>query len=233
MHICIKNLHILPFINIFCNRIIYSRKELYMATTAEFWDKVSIKYSKKAVPSEEIYQEKLRRTRLLLNEHSVVMEFGCGTGTTSLIHSPFVKNIVAYDYSPEMIRIANKKKKDKNISNVDFKVKAVEEILFQHEEFDLIMAHSILHLTKNNNDILKNVYKALKPGGFFVSSSGCIKEMNLLIRNIIPLMTFMGKAPYVDQFTSDELIELHKKVGFKIIDPWKYKKGELFLIAQK
>ena len=46
-------------------------------------------------------------------------------------------------------------------------------------------------------------------------------------------MTSIGKAPEVTAFTSDELIELHKKTGFKIFDVWKYKKGELFLIAQK
>ena len=161
------------------------------------------------------------------------MEFGCGTGTTSLIHSPQVKKIVASDYSPEMIRIANDKKKERQVDNVIFEVKSVEETPFHSESYDVIMAHSILHLTQNNEEIIKNVYKALKPEGYFVSSSGCIKEMNFLIRQIIPFMTSIGKAPETTKFSSDELIELHKKTGFKIYDAWKYKKGELFLIARK
>ena len=70
-----------------------------MTTTSEFWDKISQKYAKKAVPSQEIYEEKLSRTQKLFHKDSIVMEFGCGTGTTSLIHSPHVKEIVAYDYS--------------------------------------------------------------------------------------------------------------------------------------
>lgn len=208
-------------------------KELYMTTTSEFWDNISMKYAKKAVPSEEIYQEKLKRTQKLFNPDSIVMEFGCGTGTTSLIHSPHVKEIVAYDYSPGMIEIANKKKLDQKIENLSFEVKSVEEIPFHKDTYDVIMAHSILHLTQNNEQILKNANLALKPGGYFVSSSGCIKEMNILIRNIIPFMTSIGKAPEITKFTADELINLHKKVGFKIYDSWKYKKGELFLIAQK
>ncbi len=204
-----------------------------MGTTADFWDRVSFKYSNKDVPSEDIYQEKLKRTQKLFKNNSIVMEFGCGTGTTSLIHAPYVKEIISYDYSPGMISIANKKKDDQQITNVTFEIKSVEDIPFHHETYDIIMAHSILHLTQNNETILKNVYESLVPGGFFVSSSGCIKEMNFLIRKIIPFMTSIGKAPDITLFSADELIELHKVTGFKLYDVWKYKKGELFLIAQK
>ena len=208
-------------------------RERCVNTNAEFWDKISIKYSKKSVPSQDIYKEKLDRTQKLFNQESVVMEFGCGTGTTSLIHSSHVKNIVAYDYSRGMINIANQKKREQNVNNVSFEVRSVEDIPFQTEAYDVIMAHSVLHLTQNNEQILENVYRALKPGGFFVSSSGCIKEMNFMIRGIIPVLESMGKAPKITPFTANELIELHKKSGLKVYDSWNYKKGELFLIAQK
>ena len=161
------------------------------------------------------------------------MEFGCGTGTTALIHAPHVKEIIAYDYSPGMIDLANQKKNEQQVTNVRFEVKSVEDIPFHTETYDVIMAHSILHLTQNNEQIIKKAYEALKPNGYLVSSSGCIKEMNFLIRNLIPILTSVGKAPQITNFTADELIDLHKRCGFKVYDAWKYKKGELFLIAQK
>lgn len=204
-----------------------------MTTSADFWDNISKKYARKSVPSEEVYQEKLKRTQKLFKPDSKVMEFGCGTGTTSLIHAPFVESIIAYDYSPEMIAIANEKKKAQKIENVSFEVKAVEEIPPTLEAFDVIMGHSILHLTQNNEKILENVFASLKPRGFFISSSGCVAEMNFLIRKILPFMTSIKKAPEITVFSSDELIDLHKRIGFKVYDAWKYKKGELFLIAQK
>ena len=204
-----------------------------MSTAAKFWDKVSLKYAKKAVPSEAIYEEKLKRTQKLFNKDSIVMEFGCGTGSTSLIHSPFVEEIIAYDYSKGMIDIANQRKNEQKVENVTFEVKSVEEIPFHTETYDVIMAHSILHLTQNNEQVLKNAYDALMPGGYLVSSSGCIKEMNLFIRGLLPLLTSVGKAPEITNFTADELIDLHKRIGFKVYDAWKYKKGELFLIAKK
>lgn len=204
-----------------------------MSSSSEFWDKVSRKYANRSVPSQEIYQEKLRRTQKLFQKDSTVMEFGCGTGTTSLIHAEFVKNITAYDYSSQMILIANEKKKIAQIENVSFEVMAIEDIPKTPDAYDVIMGHSVLHLTKNNEVILKNVYDSLKHGGFFVSSSGCIKEMNFIIRKILPFLSYIGKAPEITIFSSEELINLHKKVGFKIYDIWKYKNGELFLIAQK
>lgn len=57
--------------------------------------------------------------------------------------------------------------------------------------------------------------------------------MNFIIRKILPFLSYIGKAPEITIFSSEELINLHKKVGFKIYDIWKYKNGELFLIAQK
>ncbi|MDA8793740.1 class I SAM-dependent methyltransferase [Bacteriovoracaceae bacterium] len=204
-----------------------------MITTASFWDKVSLKYSKKAVPNENIYQEKLKRTQELFPKDAQVLEFGCGTGTTSLIHAPFVKQIQAYDYSPGMIQIANEKKVQQSINNVSFDIKAVDDISFKKNNYDVIMAHSILHLTENNLEILKKVHSSLKSGGYFVSSSGCLKDMNFLIRAVLPFLKAIGKAPFVNQFSAQELIQLHEEVGFKNLKPWHYQKGELFLIAQK
>jgi cyclopropane fatty-acyl-phospholipid synthase-like methyltransferase len=35
-----------------------------------------------------------------------LLEFGCGTGGTAIIHAPHVKHIRAIDISPRMIEIA-------------------------------------------------------------------------------------------------------------------------------
>ena len=49
------------------------------------------------------------------------------------------------------------------IINVTFEVKAIDEIQFHNETFDVTMAHSILHLIQKNEQILKKVYQSLKP----------------------------------------------------------------------
>jgi len=41
------------------------------------------------------------------------LEFGCGTGSTALLHASFVKHMTATDISDEMIEIAKQKAKMK------------------------------------------------------------------------------------------------------------------------
>ena len=204
------------------------------ASDVKFWDNTSKKYSLKPVPSEEIYQQKLEITRGYLNANSEVLEFGCGTGTTALKHSPDAKSIVAYDFSPAMIEIANAKKaKQPGADNVQFKVAAVEDIHFGNNKYDVILGHSILHLTFDNENTLRKILRGLKPGGVFISGSGCVKDMNLLIRVAIPVAHFFGKAPAINSFTADELVALHEQVGFEIAKRWDYKAGEIYLVARK
>ena len=57
--------------------------------------------------------------------------------------------------------------------------------------------------------------------------------MNSLIPWVIKIMQFFGKAPKINAFKADELVELHKSVGFEIDRRWDYKKGELYLVAKK
>ena len=205
-----------------------------MTTESEFWDKVSAKYSSKPVPSEERYQKKLAISRKYLSSDSTILEFGCGTGTTALNHSEDVKHITAYDFSPAMIDIAKQKcAANEKFNNVEFKVAPVEEINFGHEQYDAIMGHSILHLTFDNETTLKRIYYGLKPGGVFISGTGCIKDMNPLLRWVLPLITMIGMAPKINAFTAEELVTLHIASGFEIVERWDYTKGEIYLVAKK
>ena len=205
-----------------------------MSTDPKFWDDVSSKYSSKPIPSEERYQRKLDISRKYLTRDSQVLEFGCGTGTTALKHANDVKHLTAYDFSPAMIAIANEKKAlQPNSDNVEFKISAIEAIDFGTEDYDAIMGHSILHLTFDNENTLKKIFQGLKSGGVFISGSGCLKDMNSLLRIVIPIMQFFGKAPEINYFSAEELVDLHKSVGFEIVERWDYKKGEIYLVAMK
>ncbi len=47
-----------------------------------------------------------------------MFEFGCGTGSTAIIHAPYVKHIHAIDLSPKMLEIAQGKVDKENINNI-------------------------------------------------------------------------------------------------------------------
>lgn len=65
----------------------------------KIWDKRAESYAKSPAGDEEVYNEKLATTQRYFDADSLVFEFGCGTGTTVILHAPFVSKIVATDIS--------------------------------------------------------------------------------------------------------------------------------------
>jgi len=74
-----------------------------MGQSEKFWDKISARYAKQPIADEAAYQTKLQVTREYLEPEMEVLEISCGTGSTAIIHAPYVKHIRAIDISPKMI----------------------------------------------------------------------------------------------------------------------------------
>lgn len=79
-----------------------------MSNSTKFWDKIADKYSKQPIADEASYQQKLQVTQEYFKSDRSVLEFGCGTGSTAIIHAPYVKHIRAIDISANMISIAKR-----------------------------------------------------------------------------------------------------------------------------
>lgn len=91
-----------------------------MNPSSRFWDRIAERYSKRPVADEASYQKKLAVTRTYLRPEMKVLEFGCGTGSTAITHSPFVKHIRAIDISSKMLEIARGKATRGGVGNVTF-----------------------------------------------------------------------------------------------------------------
>lgn len=198
-----------------------------------FWNKLAKKYSAKPVPSEKLYQEKLKLTRELLTKEMKVLEIGCGTGTTALIHAPNVSEITGTDFSKEMIKIANEKVIFQKLENILFKQESIQEMSYPDSEFDIIMAHSILHLVEGRKNALKKIFNSIKPGGYFVTSTTCIAGVWKIFKPIWFLGFKIGKLPYIGFFSKNKFISEVKECGFTIEKEWCPTKMDVFLIAKK
>ncbi len=91
-----------------------------MKSSKEFWDKSAQRYAKSRVRDEASYQKKLAITQGYFQPNWSVLEFGCGTGSTALVHAPHVKEILATDISGKMLEIAAQKARDAGVENVRF-----------------------------------------------------------------------------------------------------------------
>jgi ubiquinone/menaquinone biosynthesis C-methylase UbiE len=206
-----------------------------MFSAEKFWDKASEKYALSPVKDEASYQTTLEHTRAHLKPDFRALEVGCGTGTTALNLAAHVDTLVSTDLSQSMIDIAVKKVEANNVSNVGFQKASLLDMPFEDQSFDAVMAFNILHLIEEWEDALTNIHGLLKPGGVFISKTGCLKKGGWLWRMVIPPMRLLGIAPPVRILGIPELETFVEKGGFKIVETGTFplKPQSRFIVAQK
>ena len=205
-----------------------------MNQSAKFWDKVAEGYSKKPVADEATYQKKLEITHGYFQPDMQVLEIGCGTGSTAIAHAPFVDHIQAIDISPRMIEIAQDKAEQENIGNITFQCSTIDKCRVPDQTLGAVLAHNVLHLLENKEEAVDQVYKMLKSGGVFVSSTACLGDMMMLFRIAAPIGRFLRFFPLVKVFTIKELEYSLTDAGFEIDYQWQPGKNKpVFIVAKK
>lgn len=200
---------------------------------SEFWNRAAAGYAKKPIADENAYAQTLERVRAHLSISDVVLEVGCGTGTTALRLSPFAHYILATDVSREMIRIARQKAEAQKVTHIEFREGTLDDPSLPLASFDTVMAFNVLHLVPDVSSALERIHELLKPGGWFVSKTPCIGTS--LARHVIPLLRLFGKAPPVVYLTPSGLLAQTEAAGFSIGETSHYptKSHNFFIAARK
>ena len=205
-----------------------------MTTSAKFWDKIAEKYAQQPIADEAAYQKKLAVTRDYLRPDMKVLEIGCGTGSTAILHVPYVKHIRAIDFSANMIAIARGKAQAKNTYNVTFEQASIEDLNVPNQSLDAVLGLSILHLLRDKKAAIALVYQMLKPGGIFVTSTACMGDTMGWFKLIAPIGQFFRVFPSVAVFTTQELETSLTGAGFELDYQWQPSKGKaVFIVAKK
>ena len=205
-----------------------------MVQATQFWDKIAERYSKQPIADEAAYQKKLAVTRNYFHPEMEVLEIGCGTGSTAILHAPYVKHIRAIDFSEKMIAIAQGKTEVEDIHNLTFEQALIEDLDIPDQSLDAVLALSILHLLRDKEAAIFQVYQMLKPGGVFVTSTACAGDGMSFFRLIGPVGWRLGLLPFIGIFTSQALTDSLTQAGFELDYQWQSGKGKaLFIVAKK
>jgi ubiquinone/menaquinone biosynthesis C-methylase UbiE len=205
-----------------------------MAEASRFWDNQAERYAAQPIADEAAYRTKLQVTRQHLRPDMQLLEFGCGTGGTAIAHAPNVAHIRAIDFSERMLDIAREKARKAGISNISFERAEIGSLAVADGSYDMVLGLSILHLLKDVDLVIGKVFRMLRPGGLFVSSTACLGETMAFFKYLGPVGRALGMLPQLNVMTADELVGKFETAGFRIAHRWQPGRNKaVFVIAQR
>ena len=205
----------------------------------DFWDKASKNYDKTEERFEYIHTKTRKNTKKYLNNDYIVLDYGCGTGTTSCELASQVKEIHAIDISSKMIEIAEEKAVVSKIENVNFVQADIFDQRYKKESFDTILAFNMLHTVPNPQNVMQRIYELLKPEGLFISVTPCLRDkMSFLVNVQIQLVRILCKIGIIPipirRLKSSELDDLIANGDFHSIETEEvYKGASSYFVAAK
>ncbi|MCO4838189.1 MAG: class I SAM-dependent methyltransferase [Oceanospirillaceae bacterium] len=217
-------------------KLLIAWTRIQLVKTEDFWDAKAHVYAKSVITDEKSYKKKLTQTQALLAPHMRVLEFGCGTGTTAVRHAPYVQHIDAIDISQQMIEIGRRRADKAKVDNITFTRGTLASFNADTASLDAVLGLNIMHLLPDWQSAITEVARTLKPGGVFVSSTGCLGGSYLrLIKLLVPLGKRFGFMPDVFIITESQLAKAIKSSGFVIQTQWHHgvQGINVFIVARK
>lgn len=94
-----------------------------------------------------------------------VLDLGCGAGHVSFHAAPHVRDVVAYDLSPEMLEVVARAAAERGFGNLTTRQGVAEKLPFEDASFDYVLSRFTAHHWRDFDAGLREVARVLKPGG--------------------------------------------------------------------
>ena len=166
----------------------------------KMWNQLAKNWDTPGVSLGENDLKIIEMTKKYLNPSSVVLDYGCATGSIALEIAGMAKEVHGIDISSNMIEIAKSKADERNIKNIGFARAAIFDESLKEGIFDVILSLSILHLVENPTQVVDRINQLLKPGGVFISVTPCLGEkafVSVLMNIPIFFLSKMGLIPSI------------------------------------
>jgi 2-polyprenyl-3-methyl-5-hydroxy-6-metoxy-1,4-benzoquinol methylase len=185
------------------------------------WDRLAGNWDKPGISLGENDVKIIEKTKKYIDADSIVMDYGCATGSICLEMAGAVKEVHGIDISPKMIDIAKRKAAERKVKNVTFSQATIYDERFKKKSFDAILALNILHLLEKTPQVISRINYLLKPGGVLISATPCLGQKKIVgILLVVPLflMSKIGILPAVKFFSLSGLKKVIANNRFQIIE---------------
>ncbi|MGE5146750.1 MAG: class I SAM-dependent methyltransferase [Candidatus Eiseniibacteriota bacterium] len=94
-----------------------------------------------------------------------VLDLGCGGGHVTFAVAPQVREVVAYDLSPEMLAVVARTARERGLDNIAIAEGVAEHLPFADAGFDIVLSRYTAHHWHDFPAGLAEAARVLKPGG--------------------------------------------------------------------
>ena len=200
-----------------------------------FWDNVSKRFGNSNRTMNSPALQTIRQNAdKYFTPTDKILDIGCGPGDITFEIARKTQEVFATDISEGMIDAAKQKAVGQNINNIKFFRTDLFNKNFQTASFDVITAFNMLHYVTVKQPLYDKIYEYLKPQGFFISSTACLRERKSALRFMMAGMSTFNIGPEILFYKTSELESEIEDSGFTIIEAIDIARlPERFIIARK
>jgi len=188
----------------------------------KFWNLIASKYATSPISNIAAYQKKIEKLKSYLSVENHMLDIGCGTGTQCGDLANNVKHVTGIDISSKLLAIAEQRKAERKIENVEFIQTTVFDKHFEPGSFDVVMAFYVLHFFEDIDEAFRRIHGLLKPDGLFILETVCLGEKNKIMGKIVRMAGKLGFLPLINLLTNRQIEQTLEQAGFSIVDKTRF-----------
>ncbi len=178
--------------------------------TKSIWDRFAPVYSLAMKSQKNIYDYMYSHIREKVQGKDV-LELATGPGLIAKNVADVTHRMVATDFSPDMIKQANK---GENPVNLTFEIADASNLQYEDHFFDVVIIANCLHIVPNPEKVLCEIERVMKTGGLFIAPN--FIERKNATPNLWQKLLYKLGVRFEHQWTSEQYKKFLESNGWQI-----------------
>ena len=174
------------------------------------WDRFAPIYSLAMKSQKNIYDYMYSHIREKVREKDV-LELATGPGLIAKNVADVTHRMVATDFSPDMIKQANK---GDNPVNLSFEIADASNLPYTDHFFDVVIIANCLHIVPNPEKVLSEIERVMNTGGLLIAPN--FIERKIESPNLWQKLLYKLGVKFEHQWTSEQYKNFLESNGWKI-----------------